>query len=108
MENVFEILKGLFLLLVALVVLGVGSERGTQIVKLFLREVAAKVPWLDFRDGRAFLLAAAVAFAITYIFGVDLTQYLPLLDGFDPKLVELVTALLTLFFSNVIHNQAKA
>lgn len=108
MEAVVKILQNVLILLVALVVLGVGTERGTELVKVFLREVAARVPWLNFKGNRAFLLAAVVAFCVTYFFKVDLTQYLPLLDGFDPRLVELVTALLTLLFSNKIHDQLKA
>lgn len=97
---VLDVLK----VIVALIVLGLGTERGTQIVKELLRIIAVKVPWLDFKDKRSFLLAAAVAFTVTYFFGVDLTQWLPILDGFDQGLVDLVTALLTTLFSNKIHD----
>lgn len=105
MEVVFEILKGLLLLVLALILLGLGTERGTQLVKEFMRMFSKWVPWLNLVDKRSFILAAAVSFFITYFFDVDLSQYLNLLDGFDPELVKMVTALLTMLFSNAIHDK---
>lgn len=100
-----EILENLLKTVLVLLVLGLGTERGTQLIKEFLRLVAAKVPWLNFADRRSFLLAAVVAFFVTYFFGVDVTQYLQLLDGFDADLVKLVNSLLLMFFSNAIHDK---
>lgn len=105
METVWTILSRLGVTLVVLLALGLGTERGTQVIKEFLRELAKRVPWLDFRDRRSFLLAAVVSFFVTYFFGVDATEYLELLDGFDPELVRMVNALLLLFFSNQIHDR---
>lgn len=98
---VLEVVK----VLIALLALGFGTERGTQIVKELLRFIGAKFPVLDFSNSRSFILAAVVAFSVTYFFGVDLTKFLPILDGFDARLVEMITALLTLVFSNKLHDK---
>lgn len=100
-----EILENLLKTVLLLLVLGLGTERGTQLVKEFLRVVGSKIAWLNFSDKRSFLLAAVVAFFVTYFFGVDVTQYLQILDGFDPNLVQLVNSLLLMFFSNTIHDK---
>jgi hypothetical protein len=95
------------MVIVHLVVLGVGTERGTQLVKEFLRLISKQAPWLawlSFSDSRSFILAAAVSFFVTYYFGVDLSQYLKLFEGFSPELVALVSALLTTLFANKIHD----
>lgn len=105
MDVVLELLKDLGMLALALLVLGVSTERGAQLVKEFLRLFSEKVPWLNLTDRRSFILAAVVSFCVTYFFGVDLSQWLPLLDGFDPALAEMVTALLTMFFANTIHDK---
>lgn len=104
MDQVLEVLKGLCLLVVALIGLGIGTSGGTQLVKVFLRELSAKLPWLDLSGSRAFILAAAMAFFVTYYFHVDLSQYLQLLDGFDADLVQLLTAILTMIVSNKFHD----
>lgn len=105
MEVFYELLKGAVMLIVALIVIGLGTERGTQLVKEFLRLFSAKVPWLNLTDRRSFILAAAVSFGVTYYFKVDLSAYLPILDGYDPELLRMLTALLTMFVSNTIHDK---
>lgn len=105
METVLSIIDQLLKTVLILIVLGLGTERGTQVIKEFLRGLSAKVPWLNFSDRRSFLLAAVVAFFVTYFFGVDVTQYLQLLEGFDSELVKMVNALLLMFFSNSIHDK---
>lgn len=81
------------------------TERGTQLVKEFLRGLSRWIPVLNFQDRRSFILAAAVAFFVSYFFGVDVSQYLTLLDGFDPELIKLVNALLLMFTSNAVHDK---
>lgn len=105
MESILSILESLLKLLVVLLVLGLGTERGTQLVKEFLRLFSGKIAWLNFSGRRSFLLAAAIAFFVSYFLKVDVTQYLQLLDGFDPELVKLVNALLVMFFSNTVHDK---
>lgn len=105
-ESFSQILKALFELAVALFAIGVGSERGTQLIKVFWNLFAEKLaPWLNLKDQRAFILAAVVAFCITYFFNVNLTQFLQLFDGFDPDLLKNVNALLLFFVSTKIHNK---
>jgi hypothetical protein len=104
MTPIITILVGVLKLLLALIVLGIGTERGTQLFKEFLRAVGEKFPIFNFKDRRSFFLAAVVAVGVTYFFKVDLTQYLTLLDGFDPSLVKIVTSLIIMFFSNVTHD----
>lgn len=60
---------------------------------------------LNFADRRSFFLAALVAFAMSFVFGVDPTQYLQLLDGYDPELVKTVNALLLMFMGNLTHDK---
>jgi hypothetical protein len=108
MDMLLEVLKAGMVLVLHLVVLGFGTERGTQLVKVFLRLLSEQEPWLawlSFSDSKSFILAAAVSFFVTYYFGVNLSPYLSLFAGFSPELVSLVTALLTTLFSNVIHTR---
>jgi hypothetical protein len=108
MEMIVEVLKALVMLFLHLALLGLGTERGTQLVKVFLRLVSKQAPWLawlSFSDSKSFILAAVVSFFVTYYFGVNLTPYLTLFAGFSPELVTLVTALLSTLFSNVIHTK---
>lgn len=102
-----ELLENIVKTALILLVLGLGTERGTQIVKELLNQIAGKVnwKWLSFSDKKSFLLAAVIAFFVTYIFGVDLTGFLEVLDGFDPELVKLVNSLLLMFVSNGIHDK---
>lgn len=105
MENVTPLLLGFLQLLATLLLLGLATERGTQLIKEFLRALAGWFPWLNFADRRSFFLAAVVAFFVTFFFGVDMTQYLQLLDGYDPELVKMVNALLLMFTANGVHNK---
>jgi len=100
-----EIFLGLVQLAAVLLLLGLATERGTQLVKEFLRGLSVWFPWLNLADRRSFILAAVIAFFVTYFFSVDMTQYLKLLDGFDPALVEMVNALLLMFVSNSVHDK---
>ena len=107
MEIVFGVLKALFVLVAHLVVLGFGTERGVQLVKVFLNLLSKQAPWLawlSFSDSKSFILAAAVSFFVTYYFGLDLSQYLSIFAGFSPELVALVSALLNMLFANKIHD----
>lgn len=100
-----ELLLGFLQLLGVLLLLGLATERGTQLVKEFLRGLSAWLPFLNLQGRRSFILAAVIAFFVAYFFGVDATQYLKLLDGFDPELVKLVNALLLMFVSNGVHDK---
>ena len=104
-DVIVGLVVGLGQLLLALLVLGASSERGTQLIKEFLRVFGKAVPVLNFADRRSFFLAALVAFGLVYLFGIDLTSWLKLLDGYDESLVNLVNALLVLFASNVTHDK---
>jgi ABC-type amino acid transport substrate-binding protein len=104
-DSVLQVVKAFFNLVIALFVIGIGSERGTQLVKVFWNLLADKLsPAFSLRDQRAFILAAVVAFFVTYFFGVDMTQFLRLFDGFDPDLLKNVNAMLLLFASTRIHD----
>lgn len=105
MENITPLVFGFLQLLAALLVLGLATERGTQLVKEFLRAIGEKVPFLNFADRRSFFLAAVIAFFVTFFFKVDPTQYLQLLDGYDPELVKIVNSLLLMFVSNGLHDK---
>jgi hypothetical protein len=84
--------------------LGLTTERGAELVKQLLRWVAEKYPKLYIAGRQSFILAAAVAFFITYYFGVDMTAILSAFEGFDPELVKLVNALLLTLVSNKLHD----
>lgn len=102
-DPVGALLLGLAQLLVALLLLGLGTERGTQLVKEFIRLIGTKVKWLNLNSQRSFLLSAVVAFVVAYYFNIDFTKYLPLLDGFDADLMQMINALLLMFASNKLH-----
>lgn len=105
MESVLELLGGLVKLLAALLVLGLATERGTELLKVFWNMVTDKFPVLNLHDKRSFLFAALVAVSLSYYFNIDVIQYLAVLDGFDPRLVELVNALLITVVSNSTHDK---
>jgi len=105
MENITPLVFGFLQLIATLLLLGLATERGTQLVKEALRSVSKWIPWLNFADHRSFFLAAVIAFFVTFFFGVDTTQYLQLLDGYDPELVKVVNSLLLMFVSNGIHDK---
>lgn len=105
MEVLVEILKSLGQLIIALLVFAIGTERGTELVKVFIRFVGEKVPALDFSNARSFTIAAIVAGAATLFFGLDVTQYLTWLDGYDPIVVDLVNTLLITFVSGKLHDK---
>ena len=103
-----DILIELGKLLVALLVLGLSTERGIELLKVFWNMVTAKWEWLSLRNRLMFIFAAAVAFFVVHFFGVDITQYISVLDGFDPELLKLVNALLLMLASNLAHEKLKA
>lgn len=104
MESIIELLVGFMKLLAALLVLGLSSERGTELLKVFWNSITTAYPVVSLKNTRSFLLAAVVAFALTYLFGIDITQYLSVLDGYDPNLIQLVNALLITLISNKAHD----
>ena len=104
MEIVIELGK----LLVALIVLGLSNRQGVELLKTFWNFIVSKAPALSLRNKATFIFAAAVSFAIVQYFGVDITQYLSVLDGFDPELLQIVNALLIALASNFIHDKFKA
>lgn len=105
-DSFTQIVKALGQLVVALFAIGIGSERGTQLIKVFWNLLTDKfAPFLNLKDQRSFILAAAVAFFVTFYFNVDLTQFLRLFDGFDPELLKTVNALLLFFASTKIHDK---
>ena len=101
MEIVLELGK----LLAALLVLGLSTERGVELLKTFWNLLVSKFQWLSLKDKRSFIFAAAIAFCVSYFFKVDITQYLSVLDGFDADLLQLVNALLLTFAANFAHNK---
>lgn len=103
-----DILIELGKLLVALLVLGLSTERGVELLKTFWNFITAKWEWLSLRNKVTFIFAAAVSFFVVHFFGVDITQYLSVLDGFDPELMKLVNALLLTLASNLAHDKIKA
>ena len=103
-----DILIELGKLLVALLVLGLSTERGIELLKVFWNMATAKWEWLSLRNRLTCIFAAAVAFFVVHFFGVDITQYISVLDGFDPELLKLVNALLLMLASNLAHEKLKA
>lgn len=105
-NSILLILRSGIEMIVGLLVIAIGSERGTQLLKTFWNLIVEKAaPHLNLKDQRAFILAAAVAFFITYLFNVDLTQFLRLFDGFDPVLLKNINALLIFFVSTKFHDK---
>jgi len=100
-----ELLEGFVKLLIALLVLGLSTERGTELLKVFWNSITARFPAVSLYDKRSFVFAAVIAFALSYYFGVDVVQYIAVLDGFDPQLIELVNALLLTLVSNKTHDK---
>jgi len=100
---ILELLTGFVQLVFALLLLGLATERGTQLVKEFIKLIGSKVSWLNLNSQRSFLLSAVVAFVVAYYFNIDFTKYLPLLDGFDADLMQMINALLLMFASNKLH-----
>jgi len=105
METVLPLIEGFLKLLASLLILGLSTERGTELLKVFWNGVTSSYPILSLHDKRSFIFAAVVAFAVTYFFNVDIVQYLSVLDGFDPELLKLVNALLLALVSNRAHDQ---
>lgn len=104
MDNILTLIEGFLKLLAALLVLGLSTERGTELLKVFWNSITAKFPKVSLYDKRSFILAAVFAFTISYLFKIDITQYLKVLDGFDPNLIQLVNALLITLVSNKAHD----
>jgi len=104
METILALIEGFLKLLAALLVLGLSSERGTELLKVFWNSITAAFPVVNLKNKRSFLFAAVVAFTISYLFKIDITQYLKVLDGFDPNLIQLVNALLITLVSNKAHD----
>ena len=104
MDSILSLLEGFLKLLAALLVIGLSSERGTELLKVFWNSITAAFPVVSLYNKRSFLFAAVVAFFITYFFKIDITQYLKVLDGFDPNLIQLVNALLVTLISNKAHD----
>lgn len=104
MEIVYEFLK----LIAALLVLGLSTERGVELLKVFWNFVTQKYAWLSLRNKGTFVFAAAAAFAVSYYFKVDITHYLSVLDGFDPQFLQLINALLLTLAANTAHDKLLA
>lgn len=104
MDSILSLLEGFLKLLAALLVIGLSSERGTELLKVFWNSITVAFPVISLQNKRSFLFAAVVAFFITYFFHIDITQYLKVLDGFDPNLIRLVNALLITLISNKAHD----
>lgn len=103
----WDIVVELAKLISALLVLGLSNERGVELLKTFWNFLTAKFEWLSLRNKATFVFAAAVSFAVVYFFGVDITKYLSVLDGFDPELLKIVNALLLTLASNYAHGKIK-
>lgn len=105
MDTVISLLEGFLKLLIGLLVLGLSTERGTELLKVFWNSVTARYPILSLHDKRSFIFAGVIAFTLSYYFNVDLVQYIAVLDGFDPQLLELVNALLLTLVANKSHDK---
>lgn len=101
MEIVLEFVK----LIVALIVLGLSNRQGVELLKTFWNFLVSKASWLSLHNKATFVFAAAVAFAVVHFFGVDITQYLSVLDGYDPELMKIVSSLLLALASNFAHDK---
>ena len=86
MDQVLEVLKGLCLLVVALIRLGIGTSGGTQLVKVFLRELSAKPPWLDLSGSR--IHSCRSDGVLCYLFSRRPEPIPAIIDGFDAELVQ--------------------
>ena len=105
MESIFVLLKELAVFVVTLLVLGGSTERGSQLVKVFFN-------WLlgvfkakfKIQDSVSWLLAAFMALAAVYFFGVDATSQFEIIASLPPEAQQLVNAMLVLIASNKVHD----
>ena len=100
-------IKDVVLALFLFVVIAFTSERGLQGIKIFLRGVAAKVPFLKFVAPKgigSFLLSLVVAVFVVFGFDIKPLQEFQIFQTLDPNLVSIVTALVSWLLSNVIHD----
>ena len=104
----WEVVAEFAKLIGALIVLGLSNERGVELLKTFWNFLTAKWGWLSLKNKATFVFAAAVSFFAVYYFGIDVTKYLSVLDGFDPQLLQIVNALLLTLVSNYAHGKIKA
>lgn len=101
-----QLLQEFAALIVTLLLIGLSSERGTQLVKSFVRLLADKFDQIPYIAGNSsFLLAGIVALIVAFLPGVELefiSKYLPELGETFTNILE---ALLVLFTASKSHNR---
>ena len=106
MEGIFSFLEVFGEFLVAVLVLGAGTERGTQLVKEFFNWLFGIVKLGLKIDGRAsLLLSAFLAMGVAYFFKVDVLGGFEQMRKLDPELLPVLNALLFWLVSNKTHDK---
>ena len=100
-----QLLQEFAALVVTLLLIGLGSERGIQLVKSFIRLLADEFESIPYIGGSSsFILAGIVAAIVAFIPGVEfefIADYLPELGDTFTNILE---ALLVLFAASKSHN----
>jgi len=96
---------GLLQGLILVVVLGFGTERGTEVIKKLSRLIGAKVNWEGIKGDMSFIVSAIVAAVIVFAPDFNLLGTVNGL-GFellDPEMAKLLSTALVLFAGNKLH-----
>jgi len=100
------LLKEFAALVVTLLLIGLGSERGIQLVKSFIRLLADEFESIPHIGGNSsFILAGIVAAIVAFLPGIEfefIANYLPELGDAFTNILE---ALLVLFVSSKSHSK---
>jgi hypothetical protein len=100
------LLKEFAVLVVTLLLIGLGSERGIQLVKSLIRLLADEFENIPYIAGSSsFILAAIVAGLVSFIPGVQFEFIADYLPELGPAFTNILEALLVLFAATKSHNQ---
>ncbi len=93
-------------ILVALIVLGLFNERGTQLVKQILKLIPH--PWFKIEGDKTFILCGVLSILAAFLLKIDVTHYAKMFDNMGTFMPKLVNALLLMSAANTEHNVFKS
>jgi len=107
MEMLLELLVAICTALFFVLIVALGSERGTQIVKTILRWISEKlkVEAIAPHGIGSWFLALVVAGLAVYGFDVDALSEFDVFNGLDPNLVRALNLMIVWVMSQITHEK---
>ena len=105
---IYEIAAAVLTMTLMFLLIGLGTERGTELLKIVLRFAFNKIPLLNKlplqpNGAGSLLLALIVALASVFKFDLTILKEFPIFDAVDPQLVSLLTVALIWITSSGWH-----